>query len=173
MRQQICISQHCTRKCNAFTCTNDTQNTYPIEEMRLNCHTHFLGALLHLRDEERNRNRGQRQRCENWGAVWTHRGNFWHMPEVCWSLRLGTLAFSTASSIFSTIMESSTWSSHDVLLTELTGWLFNHEVISATFSALWGVKHQHYHKRLNYTCVYMCVYLFYPFWSNPGQMSSS
>lgn len=33
---------------------------------------------------------------------------------------------------------SNTWRSHDALLMELTGWLFNHEVISATFSALWG-----------------------------------
>lgn len=51
-----------------------------------------------------------------------------------------TLDFSTASSILSTMAESNTCRSHDALLMELTGWLFNHEVISDTFSALQDVQ---------------------------------
>lgn len=86
------------------------------EEVRLHRHAHFLGAFLHL----------QRRTCERrkheTGASRLHASI--------------TLTFSTASSIFSTMAASSTCSSQDVLVAELTGWLFSHDVISATFSAL-------------------------------------
>lgn len=102
----------------------NTKGTHSEKEMRLHRHTHFLGALLYLHE--------MRQWFENWGRT----------PDgmkcnVCTPV---TLAFSTASSILSTMAASSTCSSQDVLVTELTGWLFNHEVISATFSALY-VQH--------------------------------
>lgn len=112
----LCCKHRCSRK--------RLVHTHPEEEVRLDGHAHLLDVLLQLEVESRNRRPGQSGR-----------------NGMRRRLLRGTLAclcatFSTASSIFSTMVPSSTCSSQDVLLTELTGWLFNHDVISATFSAL-------------------------------------
>lgn len=93
--------------------------------MRLDSHTDFLGTLLHLTVSYK--------RTKEVGPFEKECGHKSETP--CAWVRI-TFVFSTASSIFSTMAESSTCRSHDVLLMELTGWLFNHDVISATFSAL-------------------------------------
>lgn len=109
------------------------KGTHPEEEVRLDCDADFLGALLHLSRRERGRNGEgtEGEACEWKCSEYTK--NFWLLKSAA-----VTLVFSTASSILSTIAASSTWRSQDALLMELTGWLFNHEVISATFSALLG-----------------------------------
>ena len=116
--------------------------------MRFNSHTDFPRALLDLRE--------QGEVCE-WGLYTIQRTN--KSTNTIKLKRLNekvrchvwvrvTLVFSTASSILSTMAESSTCRSHDALLMELTGWLFNQEVISATFWALWKV-HQYQGSLIN------------------------
>lgn len=88
------------------------RRTYSEEQMRLDCHTDFLSVLLHLR--------GEREK-EAERSVYALQISVTRESVVQSETAFFTLAFSTASSIFSTMAASSTCRSQDALLTELTG----------------------------------------------------